>query len=94
MSASLLRQVQPVVQLAQLLLRPMRQRAHHQVLGPLVHRNKHDLTQLLLAREQHTLQVVVLLTMEIGLGRGLAPTNHPSGRASQTNLAVDDQTTL
>ena len=41
------------MQLAQLLGGGFRGRAHHQVLGALVHREQHHLAQILLAAEQH-----------------------------------------
>src|SRR3984893_18716886 len=47
------RRIEPDVQLAQLLRRHRRRRAHEQILGALVHRKKHDLAQIVLAREQH-----------------------------------------
>src|SRR4051812_37133278 len=52
-SRSPLRQVQPDVQLPQLLRRYRRGSAHEQVLRPLVHWEEHDLPQVLLVREQH-----------------------------------------
>ena len=44
---------QPDVQLAKLLLRNLRRRAHQQILGALVHREQHHLAQVLLAAQQH-----------------------------------------
>src|SRR5262245_16742202 len=52
-STALLRQRQPDMQLAQLLGRDLRRRAHHQILGALVHRKEHDFAQILLPAEQH-----------------------------------------
>ncbi len=49
----LLRQIQPDMQLLELLGRRLRRRAHHQVLGALVHREQHHLAQVFLAGEQH-----------------------------------------
>ena len=53
---SFLRQVEPDVQLAQLLRRHLRRRAHEQVLGALVHREEHDLAQVLLAASSMTMR--------------------------------------
>ena len=39
--------------LAQLLRRGLRRRAHHQIFGALVHREQHDLAQVLFAAQQH-----------------------------------------
>src|SRR5262245_8935508 len=50
---SLLRQRQPDVQLAQLLGRDLRRRAHHQILGALIHRKEYDFAQVLFPAEQH-----------------------------------------
>src|SRR5436309_13148201 len=47
------RQIEPDVQLAQLLGRYFGGGAHHQVLGALIHWEQHHLTQVLLAGEQH-----------------------------------------
>src|SRR5262249_21675624 len=52
-STALLWQRQPDVQLAQLLGRDLRRRAHHQILGALVHRKEHDFAQILFPAEQH-----------------------------------------
>src|SRR3979490_3583827 len=52
-AAVLLRQVQPDVELTQLLRRHLRGRAPHQILGALVHRKQHDLSQVLPACEPH-----------------------------------------
>ena len=41
------------VELAQLLRRGLRRRAHHQILGALVHREQHDLAQILFPAQQH-----------------------------------------
>jgi hypothetical protein len=41
------------VQFAKLLGRDFRRRAHQQILGALVHREQHDLAQILLASWQH-----------------------------------------
>src|ERR1700685_2066399 len=51
--SSLLRRDDADVKLAQLLRRRGRRRAHEQVLGALVHGEKRDFAQVLLAREQH-----------------------------------------
>src|SRR5271166_1137478 len=50
---SFLRQGEADVQFAQLLRADRRRRAHHQILGPLVHREQHDFAKILLARQQH-----------------------------------------
>ncbi len=41
------------MQLAQLLRRDLRRRAHHQILGALIHREQHHLAQVLLAGKKH-----------------------------------------
>src|SRR5215813_13388157 len=51
--ACLLRQGESDMQLAQLLGRDLGRRAHHQVLGALVHRKEYDFAQVLFAAEQH-----------------------------------------
>src|SRR5665213_2595873 len=50
---SLLGQVEADVEFAKLLLRHCRRRAHHQILGALVHRKQRHLAQVLLPAEQH-----------------------------------------
>src|SRR5262245_16132696 len=52
-SALVLWQRQTDVQLAELLGRNLRRRAHHQVFRALIHREQHDLAQVLLAAKQH-----------------------------------------
>src|SRR5215831_6427360 len=49
-STALLRQIEPDMQLAQLLGRDLGRRAHHQILGALVHRKEYDFAQVLFER--------------------------------------------
>src|SRR5262245_55989019 len=52
-STALLRQIEPDMQLAQLLGRDLGRRTHHQILGALVHRKEYDFAQVLFPAEQH-----------------------------------------
>src|SRR6516165_11857515 len=52
-SAALVRQIEPDMQLTELSLRDFGWRAHHQILGALIHGEQHDLAQVLLAGQKH-----------------------------------------
>src|SRR6266545_7691103 len=52
-AGSLLRQIEPYMQLPELLRRDLGRRTHEEVFGLLVHGEQHDLAQVLLAGEQH-----------------------------------------
>src|SRR5262249_31455777 len=51
-STALLRQIEPDMQLAQLLGRDLGRRTHHQILGALVHRKEYDFAHVLFPAEQ------------------------------------------
>src|SRR5262249_60687639 len=51
--ARLVTQIEPDMELAQLPWRDFRWRAHHQVLGTLIHRKQHDFPQVLLPAQKH-----------------------------------------